>query len=49
MLEGPDEHLLDGSNYHLAMCLVSSVVLIEDGGGNVMGVSQVGDLGAGHN
>ena len=32
----------------MTKCLVGSVVLVEDGGGDIMGVSQVGDLGAGH-
>ena len=45
--EGPDEHIVDGGDYNLTKCLVGSVVLVEDGGGDVMDVSQVGDLGAG--
>ena len=31
----------------MTKCLVGLVVLVEDGGGDVMDVSQVGDLGAG--
>ena len=29
----------------MTKCLVGSVVLVEDGGGNVVGVSKVGDIG----
>ena len=44
--EGTDEHFGDGGDDHLRKGLVSLAVLGEDGGGNVMGVAKVGDLGA---
>ena len=47
--EGPDKHFFDCGDEHLPKGLVGSVVLVEDGGGNVMGVSKIGDLGARRN
>ena len=44
--EGPDEHFINGGDEHLPKGLVSLVVVVKDGGGNVMGVSKVGDIGA---
>ena len=41
----PDEHFVDSGDEHLPKVLVGLVVLVEDGGGGVMGVSKVGDLG----
>ena len=46
MAEGPDENFVDGGNEHFPKGLVSSAVLAEDSGGDVMGVSKVGDLGS---
>ena len=43
--EGTDEHFADGGDDHLPKGLVGSVVLVEDGGDDVMGVAKVGDLG----
>ena len=48
MAEVQDEHFVDGGNDHLPKGLVGSVILVEDGGGNVMGISKVDDLGALH-
>ena len=45
MAERPDEHFVEGVNGNLPKGLVGLVVLVEDGGGDVMGVSKVGDLG----
>ena len=47
LAEGPDEHLVDGGDYNLTKCLVGSVVIVKDGGGDIMGVSQIGDMGDG--
>ena len=46
MAKRPDEHFVNSGNEHLPKGLVGLVVLVEDGGGDVMGVSKVGDLGA---
>ena len=45
--EGPDDHLVNSGDSNLTKCLVVLVVLVKDSGGNVMGLSQVGDVGAG--
>ena len=46
MAEGPGEHFVDSGDEHFPKCLVGSVVLIEDDGGDVVGISKVVDLGA---
>ena len=43
--EGQDENFVDGGGENLLKGLVGSVVLVEDGGGNVMGEAEVGDMG----
>ena len=45
MAEVLDKHFVDGSDDHFPKGLVDLVVLIEDSGGDVMGVLKVGDLG----
>ena len=47
--EVTDEHFVDGGNEHFPKVLVGLVVLVEGGGGDVMGVEKVCDLGARHN
>ena len=44
--EGTDENFVDGSDENFPKGLVSAIVLIENDGGDVMGVAKVGDLGA---
>ena len=44
--EGLGEHSVNDGDYNLTKCLLGLVVLAEDGGGNFMSVSQVGDLGS---
>ena len=48
MAERLDEHFVNSGDDRLPKGLVGLVVLIEDGGGNVMGVPEIGDLGAQH-
>ena len=43
--EGPDENFVDGGDEHFPKGLVDLVILVEDGGGDVMSVAKVGDLG----
>ena len=47
LAEVPDEYCVNVGDSHLKKGLVGLVVLVKDGIGNVMVVSQVGDLGAG--
>ena len=47
--EGTDKHFVDSSNKHLLKGLVGAIILVEDGGGNVMGLAKVGDLGTRRN
>ena len=47
VVEGTDKHLVDGGDYNLKKCLFGLVLLVKYSGGDVMGVSQVGYLGAG--
>ena len=47
--EGTDENFVNGGDKNLPKGLVGLVVLIEDGGVNVMGVAKVDDLGARRN
>ena len=44
--EGTEKNFVDGGDDHLPKGLVGLVVFVEDGGGNVMGVAKVGDMGA---
>ena len=44
--ERTDKNFVDGCDYHLSKGLVGAIVLVEDCGGNVMGVVKVGDLGS---
>ena len=46
MAEGTDEHFVDSGDENFPKGLVDSIVLVEDGGGNVMGAAEVGGLGA---
>ena len=43
--EGTDENFVDGGDENFPKGLVGLVVLVENGGGDVMGVAKVGDLG----
>ena len=49
LVEGTDEHFVDGSDENFSKVLVGATVLAEEDGGNIMGVAKVGDLVAGHN
>ena len=44
--EGTDENFVDGGDENLSKGRVGAIVILEDFGGNVMGVAKVGDLGA---
>ena len=41
-----DENFVDGGDENLPKSLVGATVLVEDGGGNIMGVRKVGELKA---
>ena len=43
--EGTDEYFVDVRDKHFSKGLVVTIVLVEDGGGNLMGVAKVGDRG----
>ena len=45
MVEGTDEHFVDGGDENLPKGIVGAIILFEDGGGNAMGVAKIGDLG----
>ena len=47
--EGTDENFVDGNDEHLSKGLVVVIILIEDCGGNFMGVAKVGNLGTQRN
>ena len=49
VVEGTDEHFFNDGNEHFPKGLFGAIVPVEDGGGNVMGVSKVRDLGAQRN
>ena len=44
--EGTDEHFVNGRDEHFPKGLVGAIVIVEDGGGNLMGVAKVGEVGA---
>ena len=46
MVERPDDNFVNGGNDHLPKGLVGLVTLVEDNGGDVMGLSKVGDIAA---
>ena len=46
--EGTDENFVNRVDEHFSKGLVRAIVIIEDCGSNVIGVSKVGDLGARH-
>ena len=44
----PTERCVDGGDENLPKGLVSLAVIVEEGGGNVIGIAKLGDMGDRH-